>query len=590
MGTEPGQVERRLAAVFAADVAGYSRLMAADEVSTFRALEAQREIMDRLIAEHGGRIANTAGDSVLAEFPSAADAVQCAVAVQIALAQANQDTPADRRLLFRIGVHVGDVMVRRGDLLGDGVNIAARLEGLAEPGGVCLSEAAYGAVRKSLTLTFSDLGPQTVKHIDEPIRAFAISHVSDPSSRAQAIDQSQALSLPTKPSIAVLPFANLSSDPEQDPFADGITDDIITELSRINAFLVIARNSTFTYKGTANIRQVGRELGVRYVVEGNVRRAGERVRVNVHLLEAATGNHIWGERYDRPLVDLFEVQDDITRSIVASTQTQVVLNEGLLAERHEHLNFHTWEMAKRGWREIYQLTRESLEKARTIGLAIKQHDPASPKGPQIVAAASYHLAYMGFASDLVAMREEAWAEAREAMRLDDRDEYTQWTYGNILVGLFGRRDEAIAAYKQALEINPNFSLAYGSLGTALVWGGQFDDSIATVELAIRLNPRDPSIFFRYTALALAYFFKQDDEKARDWAQHAIARRATWWVPWVVLAASYARQNKLAEARTALLGLQEVLPNGRIGTLPFPPVAEAQIDSLRDGLRMAGLPD
>ncbi|PVE20525.1 hypothetical protein DC522_31820 [Microvirga sp. KLBC 81] len=221
-----------------------------------------------------------------------------------------------------------------------------------------------------------------------------------------------------------------------------------------------------------------------------MRRAGGRVRVNVHLLEASTGNHVWSNRYDRPLADLFDVQDDITRSIVASTQTQVVLNEGLIAERNEHPDFQTWDMAKRGWREIYQLTRESLEKAREIGLAIKRHAPESPKGPQIVATATYHLVYMGFASDPAVMREEAVAEARQAIRLDDRDEYTQWTYGNVLMGLLGRREEAIAAYQQALETNPNFSLAYGSLGTTLAWAGRSDESIATVEIAIRLNPRD----------------------------------------------------------------------------------------------------
>lgn len=587
MDRQENKVERRLAAIFAADVAGYSRLISQDEVGTLRSLTSHREVMDRLIAEHGGRIANTAGDSVLAEFPSAVDAVQCAVAVQQALAQANQDTPEQRRLQFRIGVHVGDVVVRGSDLLGDGVNIAARLESIAEPGGISLSEAAHGAVRKIVSLTFTDLGAQKVKNIEEPVRVYAL---KVPSPAPTGTGQAKSLPLPDKPSIAVLPFSNVNGDPEQEHFAEGITDDIITELSRISAFLIIARNSTFTYKGTTDVRQVGRDLGVRYIVEGSVRRAGERVRVNVHLLEASTGNHIWGERYDRSLADLFEVQDDITRSIVASTQTQVVLNEGLIAERNERPDFQTWDMAKRGWRDIYQLTRESLEKARATGFAIKQHDPASPKGPQIIATATYHLVYMGFASDPAAMREEAIAEAREAMRLDDRDEYTQWTYGNVLMGLLGRQEEAIAAYQQALEINPNFSLAYGTLGTTLAWAGRFDESIATVKMAIRLNPRDPSIFFRYTALAVAYFFKQECQESRDWAQQAVARRANWWIAWVVLAASHAHLNDSTAARAALAGLQEVLPNQRISTLPFPPLREQQIAVLRDGLRMAGLPE
>jgi adenylate cyclase len=590
MDRQEHRIERRLAAIFAADVAGYSRLMERDEVGTLRMLTTHREIVDRLIADHAGRIANTAGDSVLAEFPSAVDAVQCAVAVQEAIARANQEALPERRLHFRIGIHVGDVMVRGGDLLGDGVNVAARLESLADAGGICISESTFGYVRKAVPVGFTELGPQNVKNIEEPVRAFAITltKVAPPSAQ---FTPPKALSPPDKPSIAVLPFTNMNGDPEQDHFAEGITEDIITELSRISAFFIIARNSTFTYKGTnPDVRQIGRELGVQYIVEGSVRKAGERVRVNVHLLEASTGNHIWGDRYDRPLVDLFDVQDDITRSIVASTQTQVVLNEGVIAERHERPDFHIWDMAKRGWRNIYQLSRESLDRAREIGLAIKHHDPASPKGPQIVATATYHLVYMGFASDPDAMREEAIAEAREAMRLDDRDEYTQWTYGNVLMGLLGRREEAIATYEQALEINPNFSLAYGSLGTTLAWAGRADDSINTVEMAIRLNPRDPSIFFRYTALAVAYYSKQEYQKAREWAQHAVARRANWWIGWALLAASQGQLKDIAAAQAALSGLLEVLPNRTISTLPFPPLGQEQITHLREGLRMAGLPE
>jgi adenylate cyclase len=589
MDRQEKKIERRLVAIFAADVAGYSRLIERDEVGTLDILTSHREVMDRLIAEHGGRIANTAGDSVLAEFPSAVDAVQCAIAVQGALAPANLDVSDERRVRFRIGVHVGDVIVRGGDLLGDGVNIAARLESLAEPGGICISEAAYGYVRKAVPIVFTDAGLQKVKNIGEPLRAFRAVLTNPVLPKSAVTSHFEAASPHDRPSIAVLPFTNMNGDPEQDHFAEGITEDIITELSRISAFLVISRNSTFTYKGTIpDVRQIGRELGVRYVVEGSVRRAGERVRVNVHLVEASTGSHVWGDRYDRPLADLFDVQDDITRSIVASTQTQVVLNEGVIAERHERPDFHTWDMAKRGWRNIYQLSRESLERAREIGLAIKRHDPASPKGPQIIATATYHLVYMGFASDPDAMREEAVAEAREAMRLDDRDEYTQWTYGNVLMGLLGRREDAISAYEQALEINPNFSLAYGSLGTTLAWQGRSDESIRTVEIAIRLNPRDPSIFFRYTALAVAYYSKQEYQKAREWAQHAVARRANWWIGWALLAASQGQLKDIAAAQAAVSGLLDVLPNRTISTLPFPPLGQEQITHLHEGLRMAGL--
>src|SRR3712207_43566 len=276
--------------------------MARDEVGTLRALTAHREVMDRIIGEHGGRIANTAGDSVLAEFPSAVDAVQCAVEVQKALTQADQDTPDERRLQFRIGVHVGDVMVRGGDLLGDGINVAARLESLATPGGVCISEAAYGYARKVLHYTFADLGPQKVKNIEEPIRAYAL---KAPSLTVAETGQFKPLPLPDKPSIAVLPFTNMSGDPEQDYFADGIVEDITAALSRVRSFFVIARNSTFTYKGKAvDVRQVSRELGVRYALEGSVRKSGSRIRIVAQLVDAITGAPLWAEQYDGSVEDV----------------------------------------------------------------------------------------------------------------------------------------------------------------------------------------------------------------------------------------------------------------------------------------------
>jgi adenylate cyclase len=306
------RVERRLAAIFAADVAGYSRLVSQDEAGTLRTLAAAREVMDGLIRDHGGRIANTAGDSVLAEFPSAVDAVQCAVAVQEKLAEASAGEPEDRRLQFRVGVHVGDVVVRGGDLLGEGVNVAARLEGLAEPGRIAISGAAHGYVRKALPLAYTDLGEQHVKGIDEPVRAYAVEaaivELGEPSTR-----RSKPLPLPDRPSIAVLPFTNLSGDPEQDYFCDGLVEDIITALSHVPRLFVVARNSTFTYKGRAvDVRTVGQELGVRYVLEGSVRRSGDRLRLTGQLIDAGDGTHLWAERFDGRFEDIFDLQDDMT--------------------------------------------------------------------------------------------------------------------------------------------------------------------------------------------------------------------------------------------------------------------------------------
>jgi adenylate cyclase len=318
MDRQEHKVERRLAAIFAADVAGYSRLMSQDEVGTLRTLTAHRQIMDRLIAEHGGRIANTAGDSVLAEFPSAVDAVQCAVAVQETIAEIAQDTPEDKRLLFRIGVHVGDVMVRGGDLLGDGVNVAARLESLAEPGSVYISDATHTYVRRSSILGFDDLGPQEMKNIDGPVRVYRVVSLSSLGS-TQAAERAKALPLPDRPSIAVLPFTNMSGDPDQDYLADGIVEEVLAALSRVRAFFVISRSSTFTYKGKAvDSRQVGRELGVRYILEGSVRRSGQRLRIMAQLIDATAGNHVWSDRYDGEVSDIFDLQDRVTEAVVGA--------------------------------------------------------------------------------------------------------------------------------------------------------------------------------------------------------------------------------------------------------------------------------
>src|SRR5258708_5280567 len=307
---DPMQVKRRLAAIFAADVEGYSRLMGADEVATLDALTAHREVLDGLIATHGGRIANTAGDSVLAEFGRAVDAVRCAMDAPGALAKANATLPETHHINFRIGVHVGDVMVRAGDLFGDGVNIAARLQTLARAGGLCVSGVTYDQVRKILPLDFTDLGAQTVKNIEEPIHAYEVKAQGEAASstlkEASSLGDGKPLALPDKPSVAVLPFENISGDPEQEYFADGMVEEIITALSRFKTLFVIARNSSFTFKGKAvDLKEVGRRLGVRYVLEGSVRKAGGRVRITCQLIDAATAAHIWAERYDGDLSNIF---------------------------------------------------------------------------------------------------------------------------------------------------------------------------------------------------------------------------------------------------------------------------------------------
>ncbi len=365
---DPIEVKRRLAAIFAADVEGYSRLMGADEVATLTDLTARREILDGLIATHGGRIANTAGDSVLAEFGSAVDAVRCAMEAQGVLANANSTLPETRHINFRIGVHVGDVMVRAGDLFGDGVNIAARLQTLARAGGLCVSAVTYDQVRKILPLSFTDLGAQTVKNIEEPIRAYEVKTQGEVASSAlkdvSPSGDRKPLPLPDKPSIAVLPFQNMSGDLEQEYFADGIVEDIITALSRFKSLFVIARNSSFTYKGKAvDIKQVGRELGVRYVLEGSVRKAGARVRITGQLIDATTGAHLWADKFEGDLQGIFELQDSVATSVVGAIAPRLLAADAEVVKRKPPESWDSYDFYLRGLSLQNQRTPETAEQA-----------------------------------------------------------------------------------------------------------------------------------------------------------------------------------------------------------------------------------
>ena len=325
---QPARVGRRLAAIVAADVAVYSRLMGLDEVGTARTLREHRKVTDALVAKHGGRLVKTTGDGVLLEFPSVVDAVECAVAVQTVMAQRNEGVPQDRRMLFRIGINLGDILIEGEDILGDGVNIAARLEGIAEPGGICISSSAYEQVRGKVAVEFADLGEQALKNIARPIRAYAV---------GLSASAHQIASLPASAlrlSIVVLPFANIGGDPEQEYFADGVTESLTTDLSSINGAFVIARNTAFTFKGKAmDVKKLGRELNVRYVLEGSMQRSGTRLRVNVQLIDAETGNHLWAERFDKPVADLFDMQDEIVSRLANTLNAELIKAEARRAER-----------------------------------------------------------------------------------------------------------------------------------------------------------------------------------------------------------------------------------------------------------------
>ena len=460
-------VSRKLVAVFAADVEGYSRLMGADEVGTLKGLTERRAILDRFIGEHRGRIANTAGDSVLAEFGSAVDAVQCAVDAQTALAEANSSLAPDRRINFRIGVHIGDVMVRAGDLFGDGVNIAARLQTLAKPGGVCISGATYDQVRKVLPMTFVDLGVQQVKNIQEPIRAYQVGAPSETREAAPArvAEAESPPPMPDKPSIAVLPFENMTGDPEQEYFADGMVEEIITALSRFKWLFVIARNSSFTFKGKAvDIKEVGRRLGVRYVLEGSVRKASGKVRITGQLIDAVTGAHIWADRFERDLTDIFALQDEVTVAVVSAIQPKLLQTEIAMATRRRPENLTAYDFYLRAMQQFYLTTREGLAEAIRLAHRALELDPRFGFVAALAGVCHMRQRPLGYAIDPQFDRKEAVRLLRLALSVDDGDPETLAWAAVISAFMVGDSESEIEMADRAVALNPNSYRAWNSRG------------------------------------------------------------------------------------------------------------------------------
>jgi adenylate cyclase len=512
MSPQEQRIERRLAAIFAADVAGYSRLMSQDEAGTLRSLTAHREVMDRLIAEHGGRIANTAGDSVLAEFPSVVDAVQCAVAVQEQLGQANAGLPNERRLEFRIGVHVGDVMVRGADLLGDGINIAARLQSLAEPGGLWLSSKAYEEIEGKLPFSFEEKGEQEVKNITRPIRAYALAGLA----RAPSAQPMRTLPLPDKPSIAVLPFTNLSGDPEQEYFADGVVEEIITALSRFPKLFVIARNSSFAYKGRAtDVREVGRVLGVRYVLEGSVRKAGNRVRLTAQLIEAGSGAHLWADKFDGELGDIFTLQDEITEKVIGAIEPRIRTAEIEGATRRRPTSLTAYDLTLRALSAFYSMTREGLIHAEEYLTEALAFEPEYGSARSLAALVLVHRVTQGWAVDPQKHMAQGLRLAREALDVDKDDPDALAVMGLLIASTTESADEACAYSDRSVAINPNSALAWSLRGWTYQHTHRDVIAIDSFLRAIRLSPFDPMLYFTLTGLGFAYLKTGQFEAAVD---------------------------------------------------------------------------
>jgi len=588
MGRQEHKVERRLAAIFAADVAGYSRLMEQDEVRTLHTLTSHREIMDRRIAEHGGRIANTAGDSVLAEFPSAVEAVQCAIDIQRALALASQNTPEERRVRFRIGVHIGDVMVRDGDLLGDGVNIAARLESIADPGGVCLSEIAYGYVRRVMPLAFADLGPQKVKNIEEPMRAYALKTASP---ARVGKNQAKQLPFPDKPSIAVLPFISMSGDPEQDYLADSMAEEVIAALSRFRSLFVIARNSTFAYKGRAvDVRQVSRELGVRYVLEGSVRKGGDRLRIIAQLIDATNASHIWSDRYDGELADIFDFQDRVTEAIIGTLEPTITLSEIERAKRKRPDSLDAYDCVMRALPAVWSQDAETTAEGLRLTEQAIALDPtyALPKA----LAAWCHAQRVSYMRSLCPAEDriKAIELAQEAASLDSNDPLVL-TVLSAAFALVRKFDLGLVAIEKALALDPNSAWAWLRSGWANQYAGNPDRAIEHFQRSMRLSPLDPMHFNALFGIGDAHFARGQYDEAAHWIEQALCEKpsATW--VYRLLTSAYANAGRLEEARQAAARLLEAFPGMTVSrAVDAAPGNPMFLSRLAHGLREAGLPE
>jgi adenylate cyclase len=580
-------MDRRLAAIFAADVAGYSRLIGSDEEGTLARLKAhRRELIDPKIAEHQGRIVKTTGDGLLVEFASPVKAVRCAVEVQRGMLERNADLPPQRRIEFRIGINLGDVIVEDGDIYGDGVNVAARLEGIAEPGAIYIARAVRDFIRDLTEIALEDLGDKPLKNIAEPVRVFRIGR---PGGAAGAREASTSPPVPDRPSIAVLPFTNMSGDSEQDYFSDGMTEDLITDLSKVSGLFVIARNSSFAYKGrAAKVQDIGRDLGVRFVLEGSIRKAGNRVRITAQLIDAGSGGHLWAERFDRDLTDIFATQDEVVEKIVGALAVTLTKGERQRLRRRATADVAAYETWLRARETLSRSTRESVAQARALYRRAIEIDPAfaAPHAGLSLAVISDYVS--DWAPDPAEALKEAERWARRALELDDQDPLSHMALGNVLLW---RRDHpgALAECRRMIDLDPNFAQGYGSTGLALMYAGRAAEALESFAMSMRLDPHYPSILLHF--LAQANFSLGRYAAAAEQLRERIARTPGTDSSRMLLAACYGHLGRAEDARAAWAELLKVNPSfslaQRARVLPYKDAADFQ--RIVEGLAQARLP-
>jgi TolB-like protein/class 3 adenylate cyclase/Tfp pilus assembly protein PilF len=592
MVQEQSRIGRRLSAIVAADVAGYSRLMGLDEAGTARTLREHRVASDALVAKHGGRIVKTTGDGLLLEFPSVVDAVECSVAVQVLMAERNDAVPQDRRMLYRIGINLCDILIEGDDILGDGVNIAVRLERIAAPGGICISASAYDQVRDKIAVEFADMGDQSLKNIARPVRAYALVRdgiISGPESGSTP----GAASTP-RLSIVVLPFANIGGDPEQDYFVDGMTESLTTDLSRIAGAFVIARNSAYSYKGKSpDVRQVGRDLNVRYVLEGSVQRSGKRLRVNVQLIDAETGIHLWAERFDKPVIDLFDMQDEIVATLANTLDAELMAAEARRAERSlspdaMDLCFQGKAWMNRGISpEVTAQARGFFERALAL-------DPGNIEALVGVAIVDVTFGPGFLADDRAARLASAEAAATKALSLAPNHATAHVLLGVVKI-FTNRGSQGIAECERALALDRNLADAHAWIGIGKYSIGRAEETEAHIHEALRLSPRDIHAFRWMWILGLAKFQLQADAEAAAWMRRSLEANRNQPIGHFLHAAVLAQLGMHGEALASVQAGLVFDPGFTIkrflaGEASDNPTYLAARARLCEGLRMAGVPE
>ena len=583
---------RRLTAILVADVVGYSRLMGADEAGTLTAVKALRKkVFAPKVAEHHGRIVKLMGDGALVEFPSVVHAVQCAVAVQEALAERNAGTPSDKRIELRIGVNLGDVIAEGGDIYGDGVNVAARLEELAEPGGVALSGSAHDQVAGKVDFAFEDAGEHELKNIARPVRIYRWSK-DDAAPAPGTARTGDALPLPDKPSIAVLPFTNMSGDPEQEYFSDGMTEDIITGLCHMRGLFVIARNSSFAYRGSAvDVKRVGQDLGVRYVLEGSVRRGGDRIRVTAQLIDVGTGVHVWADRFDGILDDVFALQDDITAKVISAVGPEITVAEMQRARGKRSDSLDAWDRYLQALQPYYTVDKVGYEEATALLEEAIELDPRFSTAYATLARCHVYAGYHGWSASAREVVHKAEKFARQAVALDEQDPFAHLALGFVYM-INKELVRSVNELNRALELNPNLSIAHGYLSNTLAFLGRSEEALAAAERAIRGSPRDPERYLWYIGIMNAHFAAERYEECVEAAEQAVLLQPNFYGGHIIMASALTYLERIEEAKQAALRAREVNPRLNLRSSARNPmfVREGDVARVLDGLRRAGLPE